>query len=57
MPLQWEEVVEGLNPKDYTIRNAIERMDRLGADPVAPVLTEVPDLGDVVQRISRLLTS
>ena len=57
MPLQWEEVVEGLNPKDYTIRNAIERMDRLGADPVAPVLTEVPDLRAVLERLSRLLTA
>jgi bifunctional non-homologous end joining protein LigD len=44
MPLVWDEVVDGLNPKDFTIRNAIDRMERLGSDPVAPVLSEVPAL-------------
>ena len=53
----WEEVVDGSNPKDYTIRNALERMERLGADPVAPVLTEVPDLGGVLGRLAGLLSS
>ena len=56
MPLVWDEVVEGLNPKDYTIRNAIERMERLGTDPVAPVLTEIPDLGEVLKRIGVLMS-
>jgi DNA primase len=56
MPLGWDEVVDGLNPKDYTIRNALERMERLGADPVAPVLTEAPDLGAVLGRLAALLT-
>ena len=57
MPLQWDEVVDGLNPKDYTIRNALERMERLGTDPVAPVLSEVPDLGGVLARLARLLSA
>ena len=56
MPLLWEEVVEGLNPRDYTIRNAMERMERLGADPVAPVLTDVPDLSGVLGRLAGLLS-
>jgi bifunctional non-homologous end joining protein LigD len=55
MPLLWEEVVDGLNPKDFTIRNAIERMERLGADPVAPVLHEVPDLAGALARLATLL--
>ena len=57
MPLEWDEVVDGLNPKDYTIRNALERMERLGADPVAPVLSEVPDLGGALARLAGLLSS
>jgi bifunctional non-homologous end joining protein LigD len=57
MPLLWEEVVDGLNPKDYTIRNAIERMEQLGADPVAPVLRDVPDLGGALARLAALLSS
>jgi len=57
MPLSWKEVVEGLNPRDYTIRNAIERMERLGSDPVAPVLREIPDLAAVLERLGGLLTS
>jgi bifunctional non-homologous end joining protein LigD len=57
MPLAWDEVDDGLNPKDYTIRNAIERMERLGADPLAPVLTESPDLPAILERLATLLTS
>jgi bifunctional non-homologous end joining protein LigD len=57
MPLLWEEVADGLNPKDYTIENAIERLERLGADPVARVLTDVPDLGAVLGRLAQLLSA
>jgi len=57
MPLRWDEVVDGLNPKDYTILNAIERMERLGTDPVAPVLSEIPDLAGALERLSGLLSS
>jgi bifunctional non-homologous end joining protein LigD len=57
MPLRWEEVVDGLDPKDYTIRNAIERMEQLGADPVRPVLTETPDLAGALGRLAALLTA
>jgi hypothetical protein len=32
-------------------------MERLGSDPVAPVLREVPDLAAVLERLSRLLGS
>jgi hypothetical protein len=32
-------------------------MERLGTDPVAPVLSEVPDLGGVLARLARLLSA
>ncbi|MEO5568131.1 MAG: DNA ligase D [Gemmatimonadaceae bacterium] len=52
MPLVWDEVNESLDPKHYTIRNAIERIQRLGHDPVLAVLDEKPDLGAVLQKLS-----
>jgi bifunctional non-homologous end joining protein LigD len=52
MPLRWDEVVDGLNPKNYTIRNAVERMEQLGEDPCAPVLTDIPDLAGVLARLT-----
>ena len=57
MPLLWDEVVDGLNPRDFTMRNAIDRMEQLGTDPVAPVLREVPDLAGALHRLSELLTA
>src|SRR5205085_3439017 len=39
MPLEWHEVNASLDPKTFTIRNAIERLDNTG-DPNAPVLTD-----------------
>jgi bifunctional non-homologous end joining protein LigD len=55
MPLRWDEVADGLNPKDYTIQNAMDRMAALGSDPVSPVLREVPDLGGALARLAALL--
>ena len=55
MPLQWDEVQDGLNPKDYTIRNAIDRLETLGFDPCAPVLAEIPDLAVVLERIAHAM--
>lgn len=52
MPLEWHEVNESLDPQDYTIKNAIERMEKLGSDPMHGVLEEVPDLGKVLQRLA-----
>ena len=57
MPLRWDEVVDGLNPKDYTIRNAMDRMEQLGADPVRSVLTETPDLAGALGRLAGILSS
>ena len=55
MPLHWDEVDESLDPRNYTIRNAIARMDQLGADPVLPVLDESPDLRMVLERLAKMM--
>lgn len=39
MPLLWDEVKPGLTPRQFTIRNAIARLEELG-DPMAPLITE-----------------
>ncbi|MEP6731112.1 MAG: DNA ligase D [bacterium] len=55
MPLLWSEVDDTLDPRQFTIRNAIERMERLGNDPVLQVLDDVPDLQTVLRKISSVL--
>jgi bifunctional non-homologous end joining protein LigD len=44
MPLVWDEVVADLDPKQFHIRNALDRIAAWESDPVLPVLTERPDL-------------
>jgi bifunctional non-homologous end joining protein LigD len=56
MPLEWDEVTMSLNPRDYTIRPAIARMERMGNDPVQPVLTTAPDLAAILERAMRSAT-
>ncbi len=53
MPLGWREVNGKLDPRRFTIKTAPARIRRRKADPLAPVLTEQPDL---VQALGRLLT-
>jgi bifunctional non-homologous end joining protein LigD len=55
MPLLWDEVDASLDPKNYTIKNAIERMEKLGQDPLLPVLDEKPDLGKVLEKLGGML--
>ena len=55
MPLLWDEVNASLDPKLFTITNAIARMERLGDDPVRAVLSVVPDLQSVLQRLAAKL--
>lgn len=43
-PLLWEEVDHDLRIENHTIANMPERMERLGADPLRPVLDDEPDL-------------
>jgi bifunctional non-homologous end joining protein LigD len=56
MPLFWEEVNSSLDPRDYTIRTALQRMTRLGGDHILPVLTEAPDLGGILDKLSTILS-
>jgi bifunctional non-homologous end joining protein LigD len=55
MPIEWHEVNSDLDPKQFTIRNALERMERLGHDPVRGVLDVAPDLQSVLQRLAAKL--
>jgi len=57
MPLVWEEVNESLDPRAFTIKTAIGRMEKLGADPVAPVLETSPDLMQVLENLATVLAS
>ena len=55
MPLTWDEVNDDLDPKHHTIRNALERMESMGTDPVRPVLTEKPKLAKILARLDAML--
>jgi bifunctional non-homologous end joining protein LigD len=55
MPLLWDEVNSDLDPRNYTIRNAVERMNALGKDPVLPVLEQKIDLAAILGRLAAIL--
>jgi bifunctional non-homologous end joining protein LigD len=55
MPLTWEEVNESLDPRAFTIKTAIERMERLGRDPAVQVLDDKPDLPVVLERLAGMM--
>ena len=52
MPLTWDEVNYDLDPRNYTIKNAVERMERLGSDPVSLVLEAKPDLLQILGNLA-----
>ena len=52
MPIKWDEVTAKLHNSKFTIANALKRMQKLGEDPVAPVLEEKPDLVRVLERLN-----
>lgn len=54
MPLKWSEVNSRLDRGHYHIGNALRRMARLGTDPLAPVLTEAPDLHRALSRLAAI---
>src|SRR5207248_11309456 len=51
VPLKWSEVNGKLDPAKFTLKSAPARMRRLKEDPLAPVLTEVPDLTAALSRL------
>lgn len=55
MPLTWSEVNDDLDPRQFTITTAIARMEKLGDDPVRPVIEEKVDLIVVMQRLAALM--
>jgi bifunctional non-homologous end joining protein LigD len=55
MPLVWDEVDMSLDPKAFTIRTALDRMDKMGGDPMLPVLTETPDLAAVLAKLAEAM--
>jgi bifunctional non-homologous end joining protein LigD len=55
MPLKWNEVNAKLRPRAFTAYTAVERMRRLGTDPLQGVLTDVPDLALAFGRLEQLL--
>ena len=55
MPLEWHEVKPGLGPRDFTIRNAVDRLISLPRDPLIGILDEKPDLLAALERLSQRL--
>ena len=43
MPIEWSELDDQLHNSNHNLKNAIERLERLG-DPMAPLLDTTPDL-------------
>ncbi len=53
MPLVWDEVVPDLDPKQFNLRNALARVTAWVSDPIAPILTERPDLASVFEKLEQ----
>ena len=54
--LSWDEVDETLELSRFTIKSLPERMSALGRDPLAPVLSDKPDLVTAIGRLAALVT-
>jgi len=55
MPLTWDEVEPGLDPKRFHLRNALDRVTSWKQDPCRNILDERPDLIAVLDRLGELL--
>ena len=55
MPLAWSEVTPKLDIARWTIRTAPARMEKLGEDPLRPVLEDKPDLVAALAGLHRRL--
>lgn len=54
MPLTWDEVVPGLDPKQFNLTNALDRCSRWARDPCLNILDERPDLRAALDRLTEL---
>ena len=52
MPLHWDEVKKGLKPEDFTIKNALQRLNRTG-DLWKPVIGKGIDIGQVLKDLEK----
>ncbi len=52
MPLVWDEVNDSLDPRQFTIRNALRRMEAMGGDPVRHVFDPGPTFHAVLEGLS-----
>ena len=55
MPIAWDEVNGKLHNSKFTIANALKRMQKLGNDPVRPVLDTKPSLMKILERLNERL--
>jgi len=55
MPIEWDEVNGKLHNSNWTIANALKRMQKLGHDPVVKVLETRPKLMGVLERLNKLI--
>ncbi|MFN7975811.1 MAG: DNA ligase D [Acidobacteriota bacterium] len=53
-PVTWDEVRDSLDPRQFTIKTAIPRFEKVG-DPLAPVLTLKPDLHGALVRLGEAM--
>jgi bifunctional non-homologous end joining protein LigD len=56
MPIEWREVGPKLHNSNFTIKNALKRMEKMKSDPVAAVLTEKPDLMRILERLNERIS-
>jgi bifunctional non-homologous end joining protein LigD len=54
MPLEWDEVVPGLDSTRWTIKDALARVERWGRDPVRGALDERPDLVSALEKLQAM---
>jgi len=57
MPLVWDEVDASLDPRNFTIRTALDRMERGGVDPVVGVIDLKPDLSGALEQLAGLMAT
>ena len=55
MPVTWDEVTPDLDPRQFTLRNALDRIASWPGDPCTPVLTERPDLQAALTALEKLV--